>query len=236
MVLTHFRFTNESVEELEGVVMWLRSEGKLYLCSMEISKSEKRHIHALIDVNNLSTSGQRFHKHFLNKYKGNKCISWTTLKEDMDANLRYISKGKKDEMPVIMYAAPDLNVTAYWNDYWVENAKVMANKEKTDTKKARRTIPFMEQIILEFRTKYGNQKFDYVEKDMMFICQFVMKRLGKANKILDSMIVKRMCMGLLNAVNPDSKLIPFVFEDAFKDLKTGPHQWVSCEMEKKIDT
>lgn len=225
------RFTNESVEVLNEVTLWLRSEGKLYLCCMEISKNEKRHFHALIDINNLSTSGQRFHKHFNEKYKGNQSLSWKLLKEDMATNLRYISKGQKDKLPDVLYAQPDLNVQSYWNDYWVENAKVVESKEKDINKKAKRTVPFLEQIILEFRTKYGNRKYDYVEEDMMFICQFVMKRLGRASKILDSMIVKRMCMGVLNAVNPDSNLIPFVFAEAFADLKTKPHRWVQSEME-----
>lgn len=64
------------------------------------------------------------------------------------------------------------------------------------------------------------RQFKYEKKDMKYIQKYIMKKLGNSSKILDEFVVKRMCLGLLNAVSngEDESLNDTMFCRAFPDL------------------
>lgn len=64
------------------------------------------------------------------------------------------------------------------------------------------------------------KKLTYNKTDMKIIQKYIMKKLGKSAKILDEFVVKRMCLGLLNALcdGEDQDLNDSMFGRAFPDL------------------
>lgn len=84
----------------------------------------------------------------------------------------------------------------------------------------------LQDHVTHFVTIGGEQKelsirkFRYVKNDMKIIQKFVLKKLGNSSKILDEFIVKRMSLGLLNAVThgEDEELEAVMFCRAFPDL------------------
>ena len=85
----------------------------------------------------------------------------------------------------------------------------------------------MEKITDQFIEQYHTEvtltertHFTYDKKSMECITRFVLKKLGNSRKILDQFVVKRMCLGLLNAVTDgeDEILFESMFTSAFPDL------------------
>ena len=85
-----FRVTEESDERIRELTILIRSNSTALMIVKEIGgETEKKHIHALIDISNKSTFVQKFHKQFrkcedgkfVPRYSGNKSYSCEELKK-----------------------------------------------------------------------------------------------------------------------------------------------------------
>ena len=245
MPLLRVRVTNESTEFLTEVTNWCADQpgADVYISCEEISHKGVKHFHLIVDFNKtLSTFNQRFSKQFP-QLVGNKSKSITEATEDLATNLRYVCKGHNHETdPVVLYSKISFELIAqYHKEYWENNlthARQQTEKRITDMcatnreicaniKEKKRIKPWMEKITEEFEAQYktdvidGNKlEFTYDKKSITCITRFVLKKLGNSRKILDSFVIKRMVLGLLNAVThgEDEVLTSYLIESAFPDL------------------
>jgi len=225
-MLFHFRFT-ASREECESVTLWLRSVGKVHLSVFETSSQGVAHSHNIIDVD-LGKTGflTSFHKKFKDKYKGNKCISCEELKKDVESNYRYCLKGvrcsltKKLFPPVVLFnSVPTLTQERinelqelHWS-YIEKECPTQIGKPK------KKQVTFLESCIDYYKLKGYKTNLHYCKRDMEFVHNFIMSRLGKKAKGFDHFIVKRLCLGLLNSINPTAdSLRKHNFVECFPDL------------------
>jgi len=128
MPLFQFRLTEPDHDKITKVILWIRSKSCCLLAVKENSKSDKLHIHCLIDIPNKSTFMQQFHKQFsikvegkqTNTYKGNKDFSCEELREPLENSLKYLSKGEKDgELPIVLFSKyTESEIMEFHTQYW----------------------------------------------------------------------------------------------------------------------
>jgi len=214
MVLTSFRVT-DSLDNLTLVSLFLCGIGVVYLSVYEVGdETEKPHMHCVVDVKNIETPRKKFLEKFP-QYKGNRGLySWTVCRDDLDTNLRYLCKGQKKNLPCVIHNPKKIDIEYFWVEYWKINNEIKAPKEQKKIK----TKTFMEEMVEKFK-KSQTRDYEYCVVDMQCIQAFVMKELGDRSKILDEFILKRMILGVLNAVTPrDPKLSRHLFSKMFPDL------------------
>lgn len=204
MVVLHFRLTDENKEMLISAINWIQSVGVVYYAVSEISKQGKLHIHAIIDVNNKSTFIQQFHKHFKNRWHGNKSYSCEALKKDLINNYIYLSKGTRDDLPNVIHKIADItdeNIKEYHDKYWEDKPKELEKTVMNNAKKA--SVPtWSELLTLEIIKQYPNKDWEYNAIDIDLLWSMVTKSLGTRSKKLNAFIVRDLVLGQLNALNP----------------------------------
>jgi len=220
----------------------------VYLCVEEHSQKYKKHIHIVVETHNTSTFRQHILEKFP-KLKGNGTYSISEAEKDLATNLRYIAKGPDPYTdPVYHYASiSHEEIKQYQKAYYEHNPHVIAtikeleeneqSSKGTPLQKKKKAPTWMEKITEEFINQYpthqsvidpsGNylghvpyNQFTYDKKSMTIITKYVLKKLGKSRKILDQFVVKRMCLGLLNAITDGEDEIVFesMFTSSFPDL------------------
>lgn len=200
MVLTHFRLTDPDRSNLEDVTLWLRSEGVLHISVFEVSINEVAHMHAVIEIQNISTSRKHFLKKFP-KYHGNSSYTWAVCRETIYHNLCYCCKGKSlGEFPIVLANPKEYDIQYYHDEYW-KNRGDLQNAEKKIISKRQKAKPWFEQVCDKFKER-KTREYTYCRVDLEILQDFIMHELANSSKILDEFIVKRMVLGLLNAVTP----------------------------------
>jgi len=144
----------------------------------------------------------------------NKMFSFKKVKKGRDDNLQYLCKGKSEtDLPNVLLnnMISEEEVRRYHSVYWE-----IRNKKKPKLVK----LSFLEECIDLARTEPWESKFkndeNYItpyQKRQMF--QLVTGMLGEKKKILDSMIIRRLCNGVFNVILPykfrDDKLFEEVY-------------------------
>lgn len=131
-----------------------------------------------------------------------KMFSFTKVKKGRDDNLQYLSKGKsRDEQPHVLLnnIITVEEIRRYHEVYW---------EIKLRTRSARpKNVSFLELCIEKALTDDYKEKWksdhDYItnhQKRAMFM--LVTGLLGEKRKILDSMIIRRLCNGVFNVIMP----------------------------------
>lgn len=210
--MLHFRLTDDSLNNIQEVVTWLRSVSKVYLSVLESgSVTGKQHTHCLIDFpKTKSTYAQQFLKKFP-RYKGNKSYSCELLKKDMENNIRYLCKGTVSDLPHVLFSSySEEEIKIFYEQYWSEN-KLIEKKKKSN-------LTWSEQLTEDIKNEMPHSKdFTYCKTDIQILTRRVLTQLGKTSKKLNCHIIRDLVLGQLNALNGYA-LQEEMFGKAFPDL------------------
>lgn len=217
MVLIEHRVTDEK-EKLIEVVTWMRSVCVVHLACFELSKSGTPHMHAVLDTNKTaSTYRQKFVEKFPN-YKGNQSYKISPV-DKYDDKIKYLCKGNELFKPDILFNGKEIDIEENYKQFWSKNKELREKSGISFPQVKKKVRPnFMQESKDEFIKKYPDFTPNYCKKDLEILTCFMCKRLGNSVKILDEIILKRMVLGLLNSLNPDSKLTPSLFAKMFPDF------------------
>ena len=217
MTIYQMRVTEDLDDSLVSVMLWLRTNATVLIIAKELgSQTEKKHIHALIELDESKKSGfiQAFHKNFKDKYKGNKGYSCEVIKKALNNNLRYLCKGESLGIYNVPYKGKftDAEVELMNQEYWQQNQ--LTNFSKAVKKTA--TGSWCEKVSKEFEIAYPQiviniQKYHSIKdnsssaekesynttRELLF--DFCMKSLGKSYKVLDEQIIKKLYNGCMNS-------------------------------------
>jgi len=216
-----FRVTEESDERIRELTLWIRSNSNALMIVKEIgSETEKKHIHALIDVPNKSTFVQKFHKQFrksedgkfVPRYSGNKSYSCEELKKPLDNSLRYLCKGeKKGEHPNIEFSKYDAHeIIDFHNRYWDENASV----KKPVVKAQKSALSWSHKVLSDYKDEYAhhiahiqwcysgmnNLSVEDCLDEKLVLFQFILKRCGQDVRKVNDHIILDIYKGFLNNI------------------------------------
>lgn len=210
----HFRVRSECDEELKSIVIWCRSQSKVYIAVQEIGKNDGKHIHVVVDTSKtISTFRQNFIKQFPN-LKGNQSYSLKKFEKDLDHNIRYCCKGTKDSHPVVLFTILTQDeIESAHKKFWEEQKKYLTEhgvKSVDKPTKTTRAPNFKEKVIAQLpvgvpaaysalyamykRSDYEEAEFKKVRK---IIIDTVLLCLGKYAKDIDDNIVTRNINGVL---------------------------------------
>jgi len=215
MPAAHLRFTDEDTEVLKAVCLFSRGHGKVLLAVEEVSKEGKKHMHLLIETSKtISTFGQQLSKAFP-AHVGNGAKSLGIFKKDYHANYLYCCKGLKQSLPIVYYTIlTDQEVLNFWNEYWQNQAKFVA--EHKSEKKRIKVPTFVEKVSTTLDEALSKRyvslqhhnwigTLDPVSRIMYNdsrkeIAQHCILNLGQAFKVLDDSIVRKLINGVLLSI------------------------------------
>jgi len=207
----HFRVRSEDDVVLNSVVLWCRSNSKVYIAVQEVGKSDGKHIHVIIDTNKtISTFRQNFVKEFPS-LKGNQSYSLKIFEKDLDHNIRYVCKGTKTELPKLIYHSITLaEIIDAHKRFWEENKKFLTEHGvPEDNKKTKKVVPFVERIFNQLPVGIGAayaalvnmyNPSDYekaeLEKVRSVVIETVIKCFGKNAKCCDDHLLTKHINGV----------------------------------------
>lgn len=214
MPLLHIRIADESTEFLKEVALWCNSlkGSTVYIAVEEVgTEGERKHAHIICEY-------QLTHANFIKKFSevenfkkltGNKCRSIKEMRSSLEVNMEYACKSTKLGVhPTVLFMSitqDDMveHHIQYWGKYGrlkeaklEEFRKIPEKESKIKVKKE----TWFEKICDEFIEDVGIRTFRWIQTDIDFITDYVLRRLGRSRKIVDEFIVKRFVMGLYNHV------------------------------------
>lgn len=208
----HLRVRSDDDVVLNSIVLWCRSQAKVYIAVQEIGKSDGKHIHVILDTN-LSIS--RFRQLLIEKFPilhGNRSYSCKNFKEDLEHNIRYCCKGTKETLPVTLFHSISLDeITKAHKKFWEIQEKYLTEHgvkvEDNPTKK--KSTPFVEKVFdqlpcgvaaayagLQSIYHPSDYELSELEKVKDLIIDTVIKSLGKFSKTCDDHILTRLINGV----------------------------------------
>lgn len=166
----------------------------------------RTHIHAHAEEPLFAEQTIRNRLSELTEGNKNKMFSFKKVKKGRDDNVQYLCKGKSEEqMPnvVLNNMFNDEEITRYHQVYWL-----IKTKKKDKVVK----LTFLEECIEmagsePWRTKFKSEESyitPYMKRSMF---ELVTQMLGNKRKILDVMIIRRLCNGVFNVI------LPYKFRD-----------------------
>lgn len=219
----HIRVTSED----EKYSKLLKENFGKYIQVLEEADDEvnRTHTHSHVEEPLLKERSIRNKYSLATDKNKNKMFSMTIVR-DKRKNLCYICKGKdKDTLPIViinnLLTTEDIEKYHRW--YWEENTRL---KEATGASRPKKKPSFLENCIKEAQTdKYKEawteSGFEYItqrQKRVMF--SLVTFMLGEHRKILDAMIIRRLCNGVFNVILPlkyrDDQLYEQVYGDSIR--------------------
>lgn len=174
-------------------------------------QGEREHIHCVLECSKtLSTFRQYFILNFP-LLLGNGSYSMAPV-DKQDSMFKYLLKGTQEQMPDILYQGEytDEQVKILHDEWWATSSKLSPKGKEIK-------ITFLEECVIQVRKKYPARLFSYNGTDLSDIGAVLLRQLGKAYKILDVQIYRRMVLGILNSLNPsDLKMV--LHAQAFPDV------------------
>jgi len=219
MVFVHSRITSEDDVVLNSVILWIRANAKCILAVQEVSKEGKKHIHVMAEISlSISRFGDKLRIQFP-KLKGNGSHSTKEFKESYDHNLRYLCKGTKESLPLVLFTNLEESVIEDAHKrFWEEQKKWLTEhgvkpEEKVTKKKP---MSFVEKVArsldqgaaeeyVKLQYHQWTSNLDVVGKRQyedirQVIAQHCILNLGQAFKTLDDSIVRKLINGVLNSI------------------------------------
>lgn len=190
----HLRISSQSVVYTNLVKEYFKKYFMVAECADDEVERDHTHSHLEQPTVQLTT--------FRNKLtkignKGNKFYSCSAVK-DRHKNLCYLCKGKsKDEMPIVLLnnLLTEIEIKLFHCEYWITNEKL---KKKSKDK----TLTFVQCCVEEARKdpELCSGPIRRRQKERMF--RLVCAMLGDRFKVLDVIVLRRLCNGVFNITNP----------------------------------
>lgn len=221
----HMRVRHDDDVVLNSVVLWCREHSKVTLAVKEFGKNDGKHIHILLDpIKTVSTFRQKFVAKFP-ILKGNQSYSMKKMEKNLDHNIRYCCKGKKKELPQVLFTILTENeIEDAHKRFWQEQEKYLTEHgakpiefEPVETvqAKTRKTMPFKEKVVAQLpeelcihycelycKNKDAKEYIRY-DKVRQRIIDQTMLCMGRLGKDLDDNILIRMINGVLLKIMTD---------------------------------
>lgn len=219
-----FRLTDDDVAMLSNWLKWAQTYPKcaVHFCVFEISKHGKNHIHALVDIDVLSTWRQQMHTHFERRWVGKGAYSCEKLKKEKECYLLYMCKGIRAKGPEVWYKLAqytDEMVEAWYAKYWSDKP---IEEDKTLLRKPKVSKPSWSEEVTKLIVKDNpGRHWRYNGHDVNELLEhYVMPMLGQGSKKLNPRSVADLVMGQLNALTGGrcEGLNSRVRRDGFPDL------------------
>lgn len=162
----------------------------------------RSHLHSIFS---LSVKLQTFRNNLLKEFPEIKGNSFYTLRknDDTEANYRYVCKGKKNEMPIIITNLAEIDVRKYHEDYWLINKQLTkrSKKETTGTKCRQIADMFIKQWPKISEQSYKDVDPKILKYEVLRVTTeyFKIKESG-----LDSFIINRHVLGVYNMLRPEA--------------------------------
>lgn len=194
---------------------------KKYFQVMEEEDDEvnRTHTHSHLEEPMLKIKSIRNKLSTMTDKNKNKMFSMTVVR-DRKKNLLYLCKGKSQtDLPVVVInnLLTEEQIKEYHAEYWETNKKL-----KEGSVKPKKKITFLECCIKEackpdYKTIWESG-FEYItnhQKRAMF--SLVTRMLGEQRKILDAMIIRRLCNGVFNVILPFKYRDDMLFDQVYGD-------------------
>lgn len=226
----HLRFTHSHDEDekihqkyLDKLVAWIKSMSPAsVIISLEPADNEvaNTHTHTAIKINmDKVRFKERFSKIFPD-CKGNKWFAVYDDIKDFEELEAYVCKGRDDKYssvnPTIVYTnQSDEYIKECHSRYWQKNKEL-----KSKPKKTKKTINWSKQCLEEYKKEYPNRTVKGFE-GLYHVYGFVLDKLGKDVKAFDAIVIKRLCLGVYNALLPEGSRGEFrqdLFKQSFPDV------------------
>lgn len=169
----------------------------------------------------------------VNKYlEGQKMWSMKAVRTTRDRNLIYLCKGKSiDCMPVVLenYAGAldpnedsafevlnDDEIREYHNQYW-------ENQEQSSKKKKNKNAPFLSYVIqmAEESKEFEGIMVSLTRRHRRKMFDIVCHCLGLKHKTLDASIIRRLCNGAFNVIQPLAYRTELLFDMVYDEYGAG---------------
>lgn len=210
----HLRIRSDDDVVLNSIVLWCRTQAKVYLAVKEIGKKDGKHIHTILDTN-LSIS--RFRQLLIEKFPilhGNRSYSVKKFEKDLDHNIRYCCKGTQESSPVVLFTIlTESEIEEAHKKFWEEQKKYLIEhgvKPVDKPTKTTRSPTFKEKILASLPVgvaaaysglKSMYKRTDYEEHELRkvqgIIVDTVILSFGKYGKDLDDNILTKNVNGVL---------------------------------------
>lgn len=220
----HIRITGGEDDRFDRI--YIQNAKKYFVV---IEEATRTHTHAHVEELMVKIQTIRNKLSEMTNRNEGKVFSISTVK-DRHKNLLYLCKGAdRDTLPVVkLNTLLTLEqITEYHNEYWENMEKYEKEKEaqKVTVGKKTRQKTFLELCIDEARKDEYKDKWNdthtYItghQKRAMFM--LVTGMLGQKAKILDSLIIRRLCNGVFNVILPlkyrDEMLFNLVYPDSVR--------------------
>lgn len=203
-----FRYDYTDEELLEKVGLFIKQNCRKYVIFKEIAtETGKPHVQGkLIPIKSVETFRRGLQDKFKNVFVKSNYSIVMVKKEDYD---KYICKEKNVWINNVWSQE---EIENNYTEYWKVNNKIASKIKKEKVKS------WSEELTQEIDAAYPNRGWIYDAVTMKIIGDKVLEKLGKTSKKLSLTIYRDLCLGQLNALNPDSGLKHKMYMDAFPDL------------------
>jgi len=225
----HLRFTHPDEDSLGKLINWLKSMApESVITCLEPADNEvsRTHTHSIMKLNiDKIRFTRRFHKIFP-MCKGNAFFQVQTEIDDFEAFERYVCKGRDSNYtsvnPTIVYTSyPEEHIKQRHKEYWEVNAQLQSNKK---TKKVS-IKSWTQDCLAEFKNENPTKVVTRDSQDLYFVYDFVLTKLGNKAKAFDEIVIKRLSLGVYNAlIHPAyrpgfrQRLFQKSFQEEFEEL------------------
>ena len=214
----HFRFTHKDNEELAKLQTFMLSQKTPFITTVEEADTEvaRTHTHTLIQTDlTVIQFAKRFKAQSYFPNANGKSDFGTCVVKNPSDMLCYVCKGSKDVLPNVNYSSWSAEVIELAHKvYWERNKelKSVAKKQKVNTQS------WSQRVAQEYKKTHPNKVTKYCSVDKYLVFSFCLDRMGEEVKTLDTTIIRRLTLGVLNHLVEGSDrdtLKKSMFEQAF---------------------
>lgn len=198
----------------DQIVDFIDKNAQSFIIAREVATRE--HIQCFVTISvTKKTWVNKFNEKFKNMDRRDKYVE-----PDKGRTKQYVCKGEsvdKDPEIISIRGFSKYDIARFHEEWWSKPDMSEVNEDKAiipvieapvpvivpDVKVAKpKKPPFMRQMFLEIKGKFPNRKWCLKDKTLVF--EWCMNGLGNSCKALDEFIIKRITMGVLNALIDES--------------------------------
>jgi len=196
----HFRFTHKNPEELAKLHTFLLSFKTPFITTVEEADTEvaRTHTHTLIQTDqSVIQFAKKFKaKSYFPDSNGKSDFGTCVVKQPTDM-LCYVCKGSRDSLPVVAYSSWSSEVIELAHKvFWERNKEIKESHIKKPKKE--KQASWTQRVAQEYKEKYPNQVVRHCPLDKYHVFCFCLDRMGAEVKVLDTIIIRRLTLGVVN--------------------------------------